>query len=96
MSDFERIRPAISHFEQMARADHGENFCGEATTHFSDMKRKYYSSVENPDYAANIKKFCYLYKYAVAHGYYIYSTLKRLRPKIKPSIFSRNQLASPA
>ena len=90
MSDFERIRPAISHFEQLARTEHGQNFLNEATAQFIDMQRKYYSSVENPDYSANIKKFCYLYKYSVPHGYYIYTTLKRLSPKIKPSIFSRN------
>jgi len=54
------------------------------------MQRKYYSNTDNPDYGEKIKKFCYLYKYSVAHGYYIYSTLKRTNPKIKPSIFSRN------
>lgn len=90
MSDFERIRPAISYFEQLARAEHGQDFCKEATSQFSDMQQKYYSSIENPDYSSNIKKFCYLYKYPVPHGYYIYATLKRLSRKIKPSIFSRN------
>lgn len=54
------------------------------------MQAKYYSKTDNPDYSSDTQKLCYLYKYAVAHGYYIYATLKRLRPKIKPSIFSRN------
>jgi len=90
MSDFERIGPVIKHYEQLARQAHGGDFVKVATDNFEDMKRKYYSSVENPDYSPNIKKFCYLYKYAVPHGYYIYSSLKRLRPKIKPSIFSKN------
>lgn len=90
MSDFQRIRPAITHYEQLARAAHGAGFVGEATAQFSDMQAKYYSAVDNPDYASSIKKFCYLYKYSVAHGYYIYLALRSLRPKIKPSIFSRN------
>lgn len=90
MSDFNRIRPAISHFEQLARAEHGANFVLQSKANFSYMMSRYYSKDENPDYAGNIRKFCYLYKYSVAHGYYIYATLKRLRPKIRPSIFSRN------
>jgi hypothetical protein len=90
MSDFQRIRPAITHYEQLARAAHGATFVKEATDQFEDMQSKYYSAVENPDYASHIKKFCYLYKYSVPHGYYIYVALKWLRPKIKPSIFSRN------
>jgi hypothetical protein len=90
MSDFQRIFPVISHYEQLAREAHSANFVLEATKQFSDMQRNYYSAVDNPDYGSNIKKFCYLYKYSVAHGYYIYSALKSLRPKIRPSIFSRN------
>lgn len=90
MSDYARILPAISHFETLARAQHGAAFVAMAGVHFADMQAKYYSTVENPDYSSDTQKFCYLYKYAVAHGYYIYSTLKRLKPKIKPSIFSRN------
>ncbi len=89
MSDFVRIRPAISHYEQRARAAHGLAFKAQAAVHFADMQSKYFSKSENPKYESDTRKFCYLYKYAVAHGYYIYSTLKRLRPKIKPSIFSR-------
>lgn len=90
MSDFSRIEPVIRHYEQLSRKEHGANFANVATDNFSDMQSKYYSSTDNPDYGPNIKKFCYLYKYTVSHGYYIYSSLKRLRPKIKPSIFSRN------
>lgn len=90
MSDYARILPAISHYEALARVQHGSAFVAVASVHFADMMAKYYSSVENPDHSSNTQKFCYLYKYAVAHGYYIYSTLKRLRPKIRPSIFSRN------
>lgn len=89
MSDFARIEPVIRHFEALARANHRDDFVRAATENFTDMQRKYYSSTENPDYSPDIKKFCYLFKYTVAHGYYIYSTLKRLRPKIKPSVFSR-------
>jgi hypothetical protein len=40
------------------------------------LQQKYYSTLENPDYGKDIKKFCYLYKYSVAHGYYIYSALQ--------------------
>jgi hypothetical protein len=90
MSDYKRILPAISHYETLARAQHGAGFVAMTGAHFADMQAKYYSSIENPDYSSDTQKFCYLYKYAVAHGYYIYSTLKLLRPKIKPSIFSRN------
>lgn len=90
MSDYSRILPAISHYESLARAQHGTNFVTAATAHFADMQAKYYSANDNPDYSSDTQKFCYLYKYAVAHGYFIYSTLKRLHPKIRPSIFSRN------
>lgn len=90
MSDFQRIRPAIRHYEQLARNACGGDFVAQAKVQFGDMQAKYYSSVENPDYSSNLKKFCYLYKYSVPHGYYIYSALKWMRPKIKPSIFSRN------
>jgi hypothetical protein len=90
MSDFLRIRPAITHYEELSRAAHGVKFIEKATAQFGDMQAKYYSAFDNPDYASAIKKFCYLYKYSVAHGYYIYLALRSLRPKIKPSIFSRN------
>lgn len=90
MSDYERIRPVISHYEALARSAHGSHFVSVATEHFSDLQNKYYSPVDNPNYESIVKKFCYLYKYSVAHGYYIYVALKMLRPKIKPSIFSRN------
>jgi hypothetical protein len=90
MSDYDRIRPVISHYEGLARANHGADFVAAATSHFSDLQQKYFSSIENPDYGSVVKKFCYLYKYSVAHGYYIYVALRALRPKIKPSIFSRN------
>jgi hypothetical protein len=90
MSDFHRIRPAISHYEQLARAAHGADFVKEATAHFAYLQRNYFSATDNPDYGAIIKQFCYLYKYSVPHGYFIYSALKLLRPKIRPSIFSRN------
>lgn len=90
MSDYQRITPVISHYEGLARALHGEEFVAVATSHFDDLQQKYYSAVENPDYGSVVKKFCYLYKYSVAHGYFIYVALKALRPKIKPSIFSRN------
>jgi hypothetical protein len=90
MSDFGRILPAISHYEQLARDSHGANFVQVATAQFSDMQQKYYSAVDNPDYGSIVKQFCYLYKYSVPHGYYIYVALKNLRPKIKPSIFSRS------
>ena len=90
MSDYQRIRAVISHYEALARNEYGADFVANANEHFQDMQRKYYSKIENPDYSLNIKKFCYLYKYAVAHGYYIYRSLVQLRPKIKPSIFSRN------
>ncbi len=49
MSDFARIRPAISHYEQLARDTHGEGFVDQATAQFADMQRKYYSSIDNPD-----------------------------------------------
>lgn len=90
MSDFQRIEPVIRHYEALARVEHGADFAQVATANFADMQKKYYSLTDNPDYSPNIKKFCYLFKYSVAHGYYIYSSLKRLRPKIRPSIFSRN------
>lgn len=90
MSDYGRIRPVISHYEGLARATHGDGFVTVANSHFSDLQQKYYSSVENPDYGDVTKKFCYLYKYSVAHGYFIYVALKALRPKIRPSIFARN------
>jgi hypothetical protein len=90
MSDYERIRPVISHYEGLARANHGADFVSAAKSHFSDLQQKYFSSIENPDYGSVVKKFCYLYKYSVAHGYYIYVALRTLRPKIRPSIFSRN------
>jgi hypothetical protein len=73
MSEFARIRPVISHYEEFAREAHGPGFVAEARKHFDDMQKKYYSSVENPDYSPSMKKFCYLYKYSVAHGYYIYA-----------------------
>jgi hypothetical protein len=90
MSDYQRIRDAISYYENLARFQHGTGFIEAATAHFSDLQAKYYSKTENPDYSSNIKKFCYLYKYSVAHGYYIFTVLRRPRPKIKPAIFSRN------
>lgn len=90
MSDFDRINPVIRHYERLAREAHGNDFVKVATSNFFEMQGKYFSSNENPDYISDIRKFCYLYKYTVAHGYYIYSSLKRLRPKIRPSIFSRN------
>jgi len=90
MSDYARILPAISHYEKLARAKHGAGFVAATETHFADMQAKYYSKTDNPDYSSDTQKFCYLFKYAIAHGYYIYSTLKRLGPKIKPSIFSRS------
>lgn len=90
MSDYARIRPAISHYEALARSKHGSGFVHATQQHFADMQAKYYSRTDNPDYSSDTQKFCYLYKYAVAHGYYIYSTLKRLSPKIRPPIFSRN------
>ena len=90
MSDFTRIRPAISHYEGLARGVHGAEFAKQALAQFGDMQGKDYSTTENPDYRSDTKKFCYLYKYSVPHGYYIYVALKNLRPKIKPSIFSRN------
>ncbi len=78
MSAYARILPAISHYETLARAQHRGAFVAMAGVHFADMQAKYYSAVENPDYSSDTQKFCYLYKYAVAHGYYIYSNLKRL------------------
>lgn len=89
MSDYERIRDAISHYEALARFEHGNGFVNATKAHFADLQAKYYSKTDNPDYGSSIKKFCYLYKYSVAHGYYIFSVLRRLRPKIKPAIFSR-------
>ena len=89
MSDYSSILPAIQHYESLARSLHGANFVEHVTRHFDDLKAKYYSKNENPDYSSDTQKFCYLYKYSVAHGYYIYSTLKRVGPKI-PSVFSRN------
>lgn len=90
MSDYQRIREAISYYENLARFQLGNGFVAASTAQFADLQAKYYSKTENPDYSSNIKKFCYLYKYSVAHGYYIFTVLKRLRPKIKPAIFSRN------
>lgn len=90
MSDFGRIRPAISHYEQLVRNAHGANFVPAATAQFLDMQQKYYSMIDTPDYGSIVKQFCYLYKYSVPHGYYIYVALKNLRPKIRPSIFSRS------
>ncbi len=90
MSDFLRIRPAITHYEQLARVLYGAGFVNEAAAQFQDMQNKYYSAIDNPDYSSFIKKFFYLYKYSVPHGYYIYVALKWLRPKIRPSIFSRH------
>lgn len=90
MSDFERIRPVIAYYEDLSRKKFGNSFVAQAQLQFADMQRKYYSSIENPDYSQDIKKFCYLYKYSVPHGYYIYRVLRDLRPKIRPSIFSRN------
>lgn len=90
MSDFERILPAILYYEKRARGSHGDKFVEAATAHFTDMQRKYFSNTDNPDYSSDTQKFCYLFKYAVAHGYYIYSALRKLRPLIKPSLFSRN------
>lgn len=76
MSDFNRIEPVIRHYEQMARNSLGANFVNVATANFADMQGKYFSATDNPDYISDIRKFCYLYKYTVAHGYYIYSSLK--------------------
>jgi Putative SAM-dependent methyltransferase len=90
VSDFQRLRPAISHYEELARAKHGAKFVESSKANFSEMQSKYYSKTDNPDYAGDTRKFCYLFKYAVAHGYYIYSALKMLRPKIRPAIFSRS------
>lgn len=90
MSDYQLIRTAISFYENLARTQHGDKFVKIATNNFDDLNAKYYSKTDNPDYGPNIKKFCYLYKYSVAHGYYIFSVLKRLGPKIKPAIFSRS------
>ncbi|MBS0481802.1 MAG: hypothetical protein JSR96_06535 [Proteobacteria bacterium] len=90
MSDFEKIRKIILHYENLAREEYGGDFVSIANKNFSDLQLKYYSKEDNPDYSPNIKKFCYLYKYVVPHGYFIYSTFKRLRREIKPAIFSRN------
>jgi len=56
MSDYERIRAAIAHYENLARQEYGANFVQHANAHFQDMQRKYYSATENPDYGLNITR----------------------------------------
>lgn len=90
MSDYSLIRPAIAFYEQAARKAFGPNFAATSKSQFSDLQQKYFSSIENPDYGSDVKKFCYLFKYSVSHGYYIYQALKELAKGIKPSPFSRD------
>lgn len=89
MSDYTLLRPAISFYETMVRKVAGSDFVRDTKATFADLQQKYFSAIDNPDYGGNLKKFCYLYKYSVAHGYYIYQALKLLDKKIEPPIFSR-------
>lgn len=90
MSCYEKIEPAIRVYEAAIREKHGDEFVKKSLLQFSEFQKKYYSKLENPDYSGNIKKFCYLYKYSVAHGYFLYRALLKIDRKVKPRLFERN------
>lgn len=90
MSDYSLTQPAVEFYEQAARAKYGDGFVAATKGQFADLQQKYFSSTENPDYGSDVKKFCYLFKYSVSHGYYIFQALKEVAKAIKPSPFSRN------
>lgn len=88
MSDYANLRPAISHYEAKCRNKFGQGFVGAANAHFTELQNKYYSKSDNPDYSSKLNKFCYLFKYSVAHGYYVFHSLKRARVTIGKELFS--------
>lgn len=72
MSDYETIAPIIRRYETFARNKFGKKFGALVNQEFTDLNKNYFSTINNPDYSANIKKFAYLYKYSVAHGYFTF------------------------
>ena len=87
MSDYTRLRPAISHYEASCRESLGPGFKGAAAHVFGDMQSKYFSKTDNPDYSSPLHKFCYLFKYTIANGYYVFRTLKLAREKARKDLF---------
>ena len=75
MSYYQTVEPIIRRYEAHARNKFGKKFASLVNAEFSDLNKNYFSPVNNPDYGASLKKFAYLYKYSVAHGFFIFSAL---------------------
>lgn len=75
MSDYKTIAPIIRRYEAEARKRFGNKFPALVNEQFLDLNKNYFSKESNPDYSAGIKKFAYLYKYSVAHGYFVFAAL---------------------
>jgi hypothetical protein len=79
VSYYQTVEPIIRRYEARARSKFGKKFAALVNDQFADLYKNYYSPVHNPDYASGLKKFAYLYKYSVAHGYFIFSALCRVK-----------------
>lgn len=75
MSYYRTVEPIIRRYETLARNKFGKKFATLVNEQFTDLNKNYFSPVNNPDYRTSLKKFAYLYKYSVAHGYFIFSAL---------------------
>jgi Putative SAM-dependent methyltransferase len=75
MSYYQTVEPIIRRYEKLARNKFGKKFAKLVNEQFADLNKNYFSPVNNPNYAESLKKFAYLYKYSVAHGYFIFSAL---------------------
>lgn len=73
MTYYETVEPIIRRYETLARNKFGKKFATLVNEQFTDLNKNYFSAVNNPDYGTSLKKFAYLYKYSVAHGYFIFS-----------------------
>lgn len=89
VSCYSKIEPAIRAYQAHVQANFGARYKEVVKKQFSYFEKKYYSDSENPEYIGSVRKFCYLYKYSVAHGYFLYRLLKRINGKVKPQLFDR-------
>jgi hypothetical protein len=76
LSYFAVIEPVIRRYEKLTRTIVGKAFVAVAQLQFGDLQKNYYSALYNPNYGSVPKKFAYLFKYAVPHGYYVYVALR--------------------
>jgi Putative SAM-dependent methyltransferase len=75
VSYYQTVEPIIRRYEALARNKFGKKFATLVNEQFTDLNKNYFSSVDNPNYGTSLKKFAYLYKYSVAHGYFIFAAL---------------------